>query len=120
MSINVKALIACLLLAIGAVGGFLNAQDYYQPRLDSANRELDSATAARDNLEALATEQGQKLGELVRLGQEREALASKAQAEAHTVAQTSYEQANRLMADRIGGDQCKAATAVIDQELFGL
>lgn len=120
MSLNVKVLMCCLLLAIGAVGGILNARDYYQPRIESASRELATAISGRDNLEALATEQGLKLGELVRLGDEREAAAKKAQAAAETDAQPHYAAANRLLSGRSGGDSCAAATAVIDQELFGL
>lgn len=114
------ALLALLLLCIGAAGGFLNAQDYYEPRIDSANQELATVKSARNNLEALATEQGLKLGELVALGKERELLAEKAQAEARDQAKPHYTAANRLLSDRTGGDQCAAATAVIDQELFGL
>lgn len=119
MSVNVKALLACLLLSIGAVGGVLNAQDYYQPRIESAIRERDTATSARDNLEALATEQGLKLGELARLGEEREALAKAAQGLAQAEAKPLYSEANRLMSERTGGDQCAAVITVIDQELFG-
>lgn len=119
MSLNVKALLILLLLSVGAVGGFLNAQDHYQPLLDAANRDLGAAITARNNLGALATEQGQKLGELVLRGSEREELAKKAQTTAHEEAQPVYAAANRLLRERSGGEPCAAATAVIDQELFG-
>lgn len=119
MSISVKALLVCLLLSIGAVGGFLKTKSYYQPRIKSAIQERDSATSARDNLEALATEQGLKLGELARLGVEREALAKAAQGVAQAEAKPLYAEANRLMSERTGGDQCAAVITVIDQELFG-
>jgi hypothetical protein len=120
MSISVKALLALLLLSIGAAGGFLNAQDYYQPRLDTANSDLATVTAGRDNLEALAGEQGRKLGELVTEGNAREELARQALATAREEAKPDYAAANRIQRERIGGDDCVAATVVIDQEIFGL
>lgn len=120
MNTTINVLIACLLLIIGAVSGFWLASSSYRPLLDSANTELATVTAGRDNLETLATEQGQKLGELVRLGNEREATAKLAQESAHQEAQPLYAAANRLLTERSGGDSCAAATAVIDKELFGL
>lgn len=109
-----------LLLIIGGCAGVWLASKSYRPLLDKANSDLATATAGRNNLEELATDQGLKLGELVKLGQEREILAEKAQGEARVEAQPHYAAANRLLSDRTGGDQCAAATAVIDQELFGL
>lgn len=120
MSLDVKALFVCLLLSVGAVGGLFLAHHHYRPQLDTAQTELATALAGRDNLEALATEQGLKLGELVLLGTERATAAAKAQAVAETEAKPHYAAANRLLAGRTGGDSCEAATAVIDQELFGL
>lgn len=120
MSATINTLTAYVLLSIGLVGGAFLAHYHYRPQLDTAQTELATALAGRDNLEELATEQGLKLGELVRLGNEREALAKKAQEAAQQEAKPHYEAANRLMVGRTGGDQCAAATAVIDQELFGL
>jgi hypothetical protein len=120
MSFEVKALAVCLLLSIGVCVGAYQGYRHFQPLLDTANGELANAISGRDNLEALATEQGLKLGELVSLGNEREALAKKAQGVAQQEAQPHYAAANQLLRDRTGGDQCAAATAVIDQELFGL
>ena len=120
MSYNAKVLLAILLLGIGAVGGFLNTQDYYQSRLDEVNKKLATAEGGRNNLEALATEQGLKLGELVAKGNERAQAAQEAQEQAHKEARPDYEAANRIQLGRIGGNQCEAATAVIDQELFEL
>lgn len=119
MDTTINILIAVLLLIIGACGGVWLSWSHYQPLLDTTNHELTIATDGRDNLETLATEQGLKLGELVRLGNERAKAAEQAQALARQEAQPHYAAANRLLSERIGGDQCAAATAVIDQELFG-
>ena len=120
MSINVKALLALLLLGIGAAGGFWQAATHYRPLLDTANRDLATATTGRNNLEALAGEQGRKLGELVTAGNTREELARQALAKAREEAKPDYAAANRIQRERIGGDDCVAATVVIDQEIFGL
>lgn len=120
MNIAVNALIAVLLLIIGAVGGVWITSKSYRPLLDAANTELATATAGRDNLEALTTEQGRALGNLMQLGNERAKAAELAQEQANTEAKTHEEAANRLLSERIGGDDCAAATVVIDQELFGI
>lgn len=112
-------LLACvLLLVLGAEGGQWLATNKYQPKLDGLNRELATVQGARDNLLALTTEQGLKLGELVKLGKDRELAAEKAQAEASAEADLHNSAANELMKERTGGDQCLAAESVIDKELF--
>lgn len=108
-----------LLLMLGAEGGRMLTTNKLQPKLDSAAIELGAITSSRDNLLALTTEQGLKLGELVQLGKERELAAEKAQESAQVDANTQYAAANELMRGRTGGDQCLAAEALIDQELFG-
>lgn len=120
MSISVKALLALLLLSIGAAGGFWQAATHYRPLLDTVNRDLATATTGRNNLEALAGEQGRKLGELVSEGNAREELARLALAKAQEEAKPDYAAANRIQQEHIGGDECVAATIVIDQEIFGL
>ena len=119
MKIALYVLAALFLLTIGAVGGYSRASSNYQPRLDEASTSLASITSARDNLLALTTEQGLKLGELVRLGNERALAAEKAQAGARAVAANHYAAANEILRGRTDGDQCVAAEAVIDGELFG-
>ncbi|AXP04240.1 hypothetical protein DZG01_15075 [Pseudomonas fluorescens] len=106
-----------LLVAVGAGFGAWLAAGHYRPLLDTANHDLVQAAQARDNLEALAGEQGRKLGELVQAGELREKAAALAQAAADEAAKPDYAAANRLMRERTGGDQCVAAGAVIDQEL---
>ncbi|MGY2263494.1 hypothetical protein [Pseudomonas sp. SDO5561_S422] len=54
-----------LLLGLGASGGVWLTARHYRPLLDAVNTDLATTRSARDNLEALAGEQGKKLGELV-------------------------------------------------------
>lgn len=110
-------LAAALVLAAGAaLGGWLAAR-HYRPLLDTAQEALATAKAGRNNLEALAGEQGRKLGDLVLAGQERERLAAQAQADARELAQHDYSAANRLLQERTGGDPAPVAESIIDQEL---
>lgn len=106
-----------LLIGLGTALGVWQAAGHYRPQLDDASGQLVSCTAARGNLEALVTEQGLKLGELILAGNDRQARAELAVKEATARAQDDYAAANRLQQKRTGGDQCAAATAIIDQEL---
>ncbi|KAF0865941.1 hypothetical protein K5F93_12080 [Pseudomonas protegens] len=113
----------CILLAVvlvlvagGALGAWL-ASRHYRPLLDIAQTELATAKTGRNNLEALAGEQGRKLGDLVLAGQERERRAAQAQADAQDLAQHDYSAANRLLQERTGGDPAPVAESIIDQEL---
>ena len=110
-------LVAILLLTIGAGGGVWLASVHYRPMLDAANIELANAQTARNNLEALAGEQGRKLGELVQAGNSRERNAALAQEKARQSAQPDYAAANRLLRERTGGDPAQAAAGIIDLEL---
>ncbi|CAI8731572.1 hypothetical protein [Pseudomonas chlororaphis] len=107
--------LAGLLIAASVGLGVWLAAGHYPPLLDAAEDDLAATKAGRANLETLAGEQGRKLGDLVLVGQERERRA--AQADARELAKTDYTAANRLLQERTGGDQCAAATAIIDQEL---
>lgn len=111
------ALAVILLLLLGAVGGSWLAARHYRPLLDTANSNLANAKLARDNLEALAGEQGRQLGKLVQEGKEREQSAAQALADASELAKPKYSAANRLLQERTGGDPAQAAAAIIDQEL---
>lgn len=106
-----------LVLAAGATLGASLASRHYRPLLDTAQTDLATAKAGRDNLEALAGEQGRRLGDLVLAGQERERHAAQAQADAKELAQYDYSASNRLLQERTGGDPAPAAELVIDQEL---
>lgn len=111
-------LLGCVLLAgLGGAGGVWLAAGHYRPLLDQANGAVSTCKAARDNLSGLATEQGKALGELTLAANERQARAEQAVAEVKASAQADYAAANRLQQERIGGDQCTAATSIIDKEL---
>lgn len=66
---------------------------------------------------AVSTEQGQALGRLVQADRQRQAEAGQAVKEATSQAQADFVAANRLQQERTGGDQCAAATVIIDREL---
>lgn len=106
-----------LLLVIGAGGGVWLAARHYRPLLDAIQTDFITAKSARDNLEALAGEQGKKLGELVQAGKLRERSAALAQEKARQEAQSDYAAAIQLLRGRTGGDPALAAAAIIDQEL---
>lgn len=106
-----------LVLVLGAAGGAWFSAGHYRPLLDTANSDLSTAKAGRDNLEALACEQGRKLGELVLAGETRERAAVLAQAQAKKEAQPDYAAANQLLRERTGGAPANAAASIIDQEL---
>ena len=106
-----------LLLATGTGLGIWLAAGHYRPLLDTANSDLSIAKAGRDNLEALAGEQGRKLGELVLAGEVRERAAAQLMTKAKEEAQPDYAAANRLLQERIGGDPAQAAASIIDEEL---
>lgn len=110
-------LVVLLLLVLGTGGGVWLAARHYRPLLDTANTDMASVKAARNNLEALAGEQGKKLGELVQAGEQREQDAARAQAKASEESRPDYTAANRLLQERIGGEPAQAASAIIDQEL---
>ncbi|BCQ70136.1 hypothetical protein PEQA60_41260 [Pseudomonas sp. Eqa60] len=106
-----------LVLVAGAALGAWMASRHYRPLLDTAQEALATAKAGRNNLEALAGEQGRKLGDLVLAGQERERHAAQAQADAQELAKHDYSAANRLLQERTGDDPAPAAELIIDQEL---
>lgn len=106
-----------LLVGAGGAGGVWLASGHYRPLLDQANKEAAACVAARDNLSGLAAEQGKALGDLTLAANARQAGAEKAVGEAKASADVDYAVANRLQQERTGGDQCTAATSIIDKEL---
>lgn len=112
------ALAGCaLLIGLGAAGGVWQAARHYRPLLDASTGEASICKAARENLIGLANEQGKALGDLVLAGQQRQAGAEQAVEGARVEAGVDYAAANRLQQERTGGDQCAAATSIIDKEL---
>ncbi|MCC3698788.1 hypothetical protein [Pseudomonas phage PseuP_222] len=114
--VGILLAVVLVLVAGAALGAWLSSR-HYRPLLDTAQTELATTKAGRDNLEALAGEQGRKLGDLVLAGEERERRAAQAQADAQELAQHDYSAANRLLQERTGGDPAPAAESIIDQEL---
>lgn len=106
-----------VLILLGIVAGCWVAAGYFRPLLDAEQDEAATCKAARDNLSGLAAEQGKALGELTLAALARQAGAEQAIAEARAGALADYAAANRLQQERTGGDQCAAATSIIDKEL---
>lgn len=108
---------AGLMILAGMVVGSWATISHFRPALDDAQDRVAACTSARDNLAGLAQEQGKALGDLTLAANERQARAEVAVKEAGQQAQADYAAANRLQQERTGGDQCAAATSIIDKEL---
>ncbi|WP_342649071.1 hypothetical protein [Pseudomonas sp. REB1044] len=108
---------AGLLVLLGIAVGTWATTNHFRPLLDDQQDRAAQCAAARDNLAGLAQEQGKALGDLTLAAQTRQHKAEQAVAQAKAGAQVDYAAANRLQQERTGGDQCAAATSIIDQEL---
>lgn len=108
---------AGLLILIGMAVGTWATTSHFRPVLDQVQDQASMCAAARENLAGLAQEQGKALGDLNLAANERQARAEQAVKDAQASAQVDYVAANRLQQERTGGDQCAAATAIIDKEL---
>ncbi len=108
---------AGLLVLLGMALGTWATTTHFRPLLDDQQGQVAICVSARDNLAGLATEQGKALGGLALAANERQAKAELAVKGGQASAQVDYAAANRLQQERIGGDQCAAATSIIDTEL---
>nr|WP_269807222.1 MULTISPECIES: hypothetical protein [Pseudomonas putida group] len=99
------------------MAGTWAATEHFRPLLDEQQDKAAQCSAARDNLAGLAQEQGKALGDLTLAANARQAEAEKAVDEAKSSAGIDYAAANRLQQDHTGGDECAAATSIIDKEL---
>ena len=118
--VALKAIPLWLVLALAAAGVICWQHGQIKDaRADLAamSEKAGTCQAARDNLVALTNEQGKALGDLQMAAQQRQASAEKAVADARASAQADYQAANRIQQQRTGGDQCTAATSIIDKEL---
>lgn len=104
------------LLAAGALGAWL-AAGHYRPLLDEAQDLAAQCLQARQDLESAVGEQNARLAQLRAEAEQRQQAAAQAQQEARQAASGDYAAAQRLQQERIGGDQCAAAEAVINREL---
>lgn len=111
------ALAAVLLIGLGAAGGAWLSSKRYTLQLKDQGDKLVACNLARDNVLALVTEQGAKLGELANQAEQRQASAAQAVADVQQQADQHYAAAQRLQQERAEGDQCSAAEAIIDKEL---
>ncbi|WP_325438182.1 hypothetical protein [Pseudomonas nitroreducens] len=110
-------LAAALLVGLGAAGGTWLSSERYAPQLKDQGDKLTACTVARDNVLALVTEQGAKLGELANQAEQRQAKAAQAVAAAQQQAGQHYAAAQRLQQERAEGDPAAVAEALIDKEL---
>lgn len=109
--------VAGLLILLGIAIGAWAATSHFRPLLDEQQKLATQCAAARDNLAGLAQEQGKALGDLTLAARARQAGAEQAVGKAKASAEVDYAAANRLQQERTGGDQCTAATSIIDKEL---
>lgn len=114
---GLRAAGAGLLILLGIGMGSWATTCHFRPLLDAEQGQVATCKAARDNLAGLAQEQGKALSDLVLAGNSRQAAAERAVSEAKASADLDYAAANRLQQERTGGDQCAAATSIIDKEL---
>nr|WP_314872237.1 hypothetical protein [uncultured Pseudomonas sp.] len=108
---------AGLLILLGMAVGAWSATHHFRPLLDDQQDQFAQCTAARDNLADLATEQGKAIGDLMLAAAGRQAAAEQVVGVAKASADIDYAAANRLQQERTGGEQCAAATSIIDKEL---
>jgi len=113
----IRTIGAGLFILLGIALGTWAATSHFRPLLDAEQNQVASCKAARENLSGLAAEQGKALGDLVLATNTRQAGAEKAVSDAKASAEVDYAAANRLQQERTGGDQCAAATSIIDKEL---
>lgn len=115
--LSVRLVGACLLVLLGMAVGTWATTSHFRPVLDQVQDQASMCAAARENLAGLAAEQGKALGDLTLAASERQGRAEQSVKDAQASAQVDYAAANRLQQERTGGDQCAAATAIIDKEL---
>ncbi|MEA5673242.1 hypothetical protein VA602_18125 [Pseudomonas sp. MH2] len=108
---------AGLLILLGIAVGTWATTSHFRPLLDHQQDQATQCAAARENLAGLAQEQGKALGDLTMAAKQRQARAEQTLIEAKVSAQDDYAAANRLQQERTGGDQCAAASSIIDKEL---
>ncbi|WP_121363444.1 hypothetical protein [Pseudomonas aeruginosa] len=110
--------LACLLLVgVGAAGGVWLGARHYRPQLDAALADLAACRASRGSLEATVAEQVRQVAALRLADEQRARDAAQALEQGRQQAAEQYAEAQRLVRERIAGEQCAAAEAVIDQEL---
>lgn len=115
LKVALAGVLVLLLLVVGAGAGGWLSTGHYRPLLDAANSDLSTVKAGRDNLDALAGEQGRKLGELVLAGPGAGRSVGAGTGQAKKPSTTTSLLINCCA--RTGGDPARAAASSIDQEL---
>lgn len=82
-----------------------------------AGEKLAACRETRGNLLVQVGEQNQALAGLRLAAEERQARAARDQTDAQGRAEAKYQAATRVQQERVDGDACAAAEAVIDREL---
>ncbi|RIZ48140.1 hypothetical protein [Pseudomonas aeruginosa] len=114
----VSIMLACLVLVgLGAAGGVWLGARHYQPQLDAAQVDLAACRASRGELESAVAEQVRQVAALRQAGEQRAREAAQALEQGRQQAAEHYAAAHRLLSQRSAGEECAAASSVIDQEL---
>lgn len=116
-SLPLRLVLAGVALLLAAAGGAWLAARHYRPLLDDAQDRAARCQQARQDLESALGEQNARVAQLRAEAEQRQRAAAQAQQEARKAAAGDYAAAQRLQQERIGGDQCAAAEAVINREL---
>lgn len=116
-SVPLRLVLAGVALLLAAAGGAWLATQHYRPLLEEAQAQAVRCQQARQGLESAVGEQNARVAQLRAEAEQRLQAAVQAQQEARQAAAGDYAAAQRLQQERIGGDQCAAAEAVINQEL---
>ena len=108
-----------ILLALAAVvgAGAWLAGRHYQPTIERLHDALTQCKASNKQQAATIASQNAGITSLQRKQEEMEAKARAAQEKARREAQSNYERANEVMAERTTGEACAAASAAFDAEL---
>ncbi|MGC8384615.1 hypothetical protein ACP3P8_19040 [Pseudomonas aeruginosa] len=114
----VSVALGCLLLVcLGAAGGVWLGVRHYRPQLDAARSNLVACRTAQGELESAVAEQGGQIAALRQAGEQRARDAAQALEQGRQQAAEQYAAAQRLLRERTAGEQCAAVEVVIDQEL---
>ncbi|BEM57301.1 hypothetical protein SME22J_11620 [Serratia marcescens] len=118
MSGKITSAVAILLAlaAVAGAGAWLAAR-HYQPTIDRLNEALTQCKGSNKQQAAMIASQNAGIEALQRKHEEIEAKAKAEQEKARREAQSDYERASEVMAERTTGEACAAASAAFDAEL---
>ncbi|MFK3702111.1 hypothetical protein ACI2JW_18335 [Serratia ureilytica] len=118
MSGKITSVVVILLALAAIVGaGAWLAGRHYQPTIDRLNEALTQCKASNKQQAAAITSQNTGIEALQRKQEEMEAKAKAKQEKTRREAQSDYERANTVMAERTTDEVCASASAAFDAEL---